>query len=328
MELKHINTKHIICYSGGHSQALVAIEVVRLFGKENVILLNHNINPRFEDEDIKRFKKEVANYLGLPITYANVNGIEDEEKIPSQFDVCIKKGSFVNPHNRQILCTYVLKTEPFYEYLKSIEKENICCYYGFDENELARVERRRDILINDNIQTDYPLALWSLYLINKYNEFKIKNLLKVYNKLNKTKLKEIPEKYLNDCIDNGLIEISKYSGKYRTIHSTKEIGIEPPLTYNIWKHANCKGCLKAGQQHWYCVYVHDYEIFEMGKEAEEKIGHSFGKEFLKDIEPKFKKMKEIGIPASEHIPSNLFWKSAKKYLKQQTQDLFPCECFV
>lgn len=323
-----MDKKHIICYSGGHSSAIVAIEVVKLFGKENVILLNHNINPRFEDKDIKRFKNEVANYLKLPITYANVKGIYNENEIPSQFDVCIEKGSFVNPYNRQILCTYVLKTEPFYEYLKNIEEENICCYYGFDENELNRVERRKSILMIDDIETDFPIALWSFDLIKKYNYFKINELLKIYNKANKTNLKEIPKKYLSDCIDNGLIEISKYNGNERTIYSTKDIGIEPPLTYDIWKHANCKGCLKAGQQHWYCVYVHDYEIYKMGKEAENIIGHSFGKEFLKDIEPKFKRMKEIGIPANEHIPSHKFWKSAKRYLNQHSEDLFPCECFV
>ena len=56
-------TKHIVCYSGGHSSALVAIEVVRKYGKENVILLNHDINPRFENNDIKRFKKEVSDYF-------------------------------------------------------------------------------------------------------------------------------------------------------------------------------------------------------------------------------------------------------------------------
>ena len=36
--------KHIICFSGGHSSAIVAIEVVRRFGKENTVLLNHDIN--------------------------------------------------------------------------------------------------------------------------------------------------------------------------------------------------------------------------------------------------------------------------------------------
>lgn len=47
--------KHLVCYSGGHSSALVAIEVVRKFGKENVILLNHDIKSTSEGEDIKRF---------------------------------------------------------------------------------------------------------------------------------------------------------------------------------------------------------------------------------------------------------------------------------
>lgn len=321
-------TKHIVCYSGGHSSALVAIEVVRLFGKKNTILLNHNINPRYEDEDIKRFKKEVANYLGLEITYANVNNELIPEKIPNQFEVCEEKGTFVNPANRQILCTFVLKTEPFYNYLKSIEKENICCYYGFDENELNRVERRKSILIQDGIETDFPLALWSFNLVKNYNEFKINELLKIYNKANKTNLKELPSEYIENAIKHGLLEITEYTGKEKSIFSTKEISINPPLTYSIWKHANCKGCLKAGQQHWYCVYVHDYETFERGKLSEEMIGYSFGKEFLKDIEPKFKRMKEIGIPANEHIQSSVFWKSAKHYLKQTSEDLFPCECFT
>ena len=49
--------KHIICYSGGHSSALVAIEVVRKFGKETVVLLNHDISSFTEDQDVKRFKQ-------------------------------------------------------------------------------------------------------------------------------------------------------------------------------------------------------------------------------------------------------------------------------
>ena len=115
---------HVICYSGGHSSALVAIEVTRKFGKENVILLNHDINPRFEDKDIKRFKEEIAKYLGLEITYANCNNETTPAKIKNQFEVCIEKGSFVNPANRQILCTYVLKTEPFHKWLESANKKN------------------------------------------------------------------------------------------------------------------------------------------------------------------------------------------------------------
>jgi PP-loop superfamily ATP-utilizing enzyme len=76
--------KYIVCFSGGHSSALVAIEAARKYGKENVILVNHDICPRAEDEDIKRFKKEIADYLGIEITYVNMDGWEDKDPL----DIC------------------------------------------------------------------------------------------------------------------------------------------------------------------------------------------------------------------------------------------------
>lgn len=85
--------KHIVCYSGGHSSALVAVEVVRKFGKENVILLNHDISATVEDQDIKRFKNEVAEYLGMEVTYANYQGLS-VDKIPDQFEVSINAKGF------------------------------------------------------------------------------------------------------------------------------------------------------------------------------------------------------------------------------------------
>lgn len=42
--------KYIVCYSGGHSSALVAIEAARKHGKENVILLNHDIYRSVKEE--------------------------------------------------------------------------------------------------------------------------------------------------------------------------------------------------------------------------------------------------------------------------------------
>ena len=107
--------KHIVCYSGGHSSAIVAIEVTRKYGKENVILCNHECI--LEDADVERFEKEVANYLGLPITYVSFEGHETKD----QFDVVIERGSFVNTKTRQALCTSVMKTMPFMEWLKNIE---------------------------------------------------------------------------------------------------------------------------------------------------------------------------------------------------------------
>jgi len=105
--------KHIVCYSGGHSSALVAIEVVRKYGKDNVILVNHEC--KLEDKDVARFENEVANYLGLPITYVSMPNAD----ILDQFDVVVNKGSFINPHDKQALCTHVMKTEPFMNWLIS-----------------------------------------------------------------------------------------------------------------------------------------------------------------------------------------------------------------
>lgn len=67
-----VGMKHIVCFSGGHSSAIAAVEVVRKFGAEDTILLNHDLCPRTEDADIKRFKKQVSDYLDVPITYANM----------------------------------------------------------------------------------------------------------------------------------------------------------------------------------------------------------------------------------------------------------------
>lgn len=314
--------KHVVCFIGGEGSAIVAVETVRTFGKENVILLNHDINPRFENKDIKRFKKEVAEYLGLEITYANCKDELIPSEIKNQFEVCIEKGSFVNPANRQILCTFVLKTKPFYKWLKYAEKWTKCdsenpisekieyiIYYGFDDNEFKRVDRRKTILNDKGYDSDFPIALWG--------EGKFK-MLKSWYESNEINFESI-------CLTEGFEDKSSYK---RTIDKIEEIGIIKPNTYSTFKHANCIGCLKAGKQHWYVVYCVDYEVFQMGKDAEEIIGFSFGKEFLKDIEPKFKRMKEAGIPANENIPSHIFWKSANRYLKQTTQDLFPCECFV
>lgn len=150
--------KHIVCYSGGHSSALVAIEVVRKYGKENVILLNHDISSHVEHEDIKRFKKEVAQYLGLEITYANMDGFEEMTPL----EVATSKKGFQFQVG-QALCTYNLKTKPFYDYLEQNcnDTENYTIYYGFDAEEEHRISRRTILMRNMGYKTEYPLANWN-----------------------------------------------------------------------------------------------------------------------------------------------------------------------
>jgi len=266
--------KHIVCYSGGHSSALVAIEVFRKF-KNNIILLNHDINASVEDQDIKRFKNEVASYLGIEITYANYKNFESMD----QFDISVNHGGFLKGTGGRATmsaaCTTILKTEPFHKWLETNVPDKDCIiYYGFDENENVRIQRRAPILASQGYKSDYHLALW----------------------------------------------------KVRKIKSTKEVGIEPPLTYSHWKPANCQGCLKGVRQHWNVTFIPTPDLFEKAKNAEDELDYTIIKGIsLTELEPMFEKMKCLGIEASEHVQSQQFWSQAKKILKVSDEDcgVFP-----
>lgn len=104
----------IVCYSGGHSSALTAIETARRFGKDRVILLNHDIIPVSEGADIKRFKRQVADYLEISITYCNMDGWDAKD----QFDVVVEAGAF-KVGTGTALCTNRMKTQPFEDWLKT-----------------------------------------------------------------------------------------------------------------------------------------------------------------------------------------------------------------
>lgn len=275
--------KHVVLYSGGHSSAIVAIEVVRKYGRENVILLNHDISSTVEDEDIKRFKDEISSYLGIDVTYANHERWKDATPI----SVCLDARAW-KVGSGQILCTNRLKTGPFDLWLErnDSQKENIY-YYGFDRNEMHRVQRRVGVMTERGYKTDYPIALW-------------------------------PQ---------------------RTIHSTEEIGINRPMAYSRFKHANCIGCLKAGWQHWYCVYVLRKDIWNEAKAAEEEIGYAIHKDeagavYLEEREGLFAEMERLGIQPNEHVPSGKFWSIAKQAVAERAlqidmfadDDALPCEC--
>jgi hypothetical protein len=131
-------------------------------GKENVILLNHDISIKAEDADIKRFKQDVADYLDLPITPANMPGWEDKHPL----EVCMDIGAF-KVGNGTALCTNRLKIEPFMKYLKKNFpskpfdlRNDITAIYGFDKQEIDRIQRRTGVMISLGYKTDYPLALW------------------------------------------------------------------------------------------------------------------------------------------------------------------------
>ena len=280
--------KHIVCYSGGVSSALVGAMVLKKFGKENTVWLNHEV--RAEPKDVERFEKEFAKYHGMEITYANA----DEKKYPglTPYSVVKEFQCFQNGPSR-VLCTAILKTEPFYEWLKQNYLEGDVIYYGFDGSESNRIQRRSSILASSGYKSDYPLALWSDPLTKKYLD---------------------------------------------------QIGIAPPMQYKVFKHANCRGCIKGKLQHWLCVYVHDRETYDKFAKLEEEIGYTIQKnQSLNELRSYFDEVVKTGVPITEHLHGNTFWANVKKELelkksgqkslssfwtKEETEETKPCECLI
>lgn len=155
--------KILVAFSGGQQSAVSAIEVhekyKKLYGtdfcKENIILLNHDISSKVEHESIKKFKKEVSSYLGIPITYANADNFE--ERTPLKV---VKSLGIIQTRPGQAFCTSILKTRPFYKYLETYckDRENYKIVYGFTEDEPERISRRRTYLMSMGYDTEFPLA--------------------------------------------------------------------------------------------------------------------------------------------------------------------------
>lgn len=255
--------KYVVCFSGGHSSALAAIETVRRYKRKNVILLNHDISSKVEDADTKRFKNEVSEFLGIPITYANAR--EFESKTP--LALCREK-NMIRFGAGNSICTYFLKTMPFYQWLdqnypvkpREISKE-ITLVYGFDGEEKRRIALRTKVLRSKGYLSEFPLS------------------------------------------------------DHYVLHNIQDIGIQLPETYQFSKHANCKGCLKAGRQHWYmifCLYPH---IFNEAVETEEMIGYSILKYvYLRDLIPLFQRMWDQKIEPNDWECSRKFWCRVKRIL--------------
>lgn len=254
--------KHIVCFSGGHSSAVAAIETVRKYGRENVILLNHNISSKVERSDIKRFKQEVADYLGVEIVYANHP--DYEEMTPLALARKLKAFQY-RPGEK--LCTYHLKTKPFYDWLKEnypvgkgSVRNDVDIIYGFDTSEPERLDRRIRHLYSMGYLSQYPLT-WKERTIFSCQEVGI----------------ALPESYQycrhGNC--DGCLKAGKLSW-YR-IFVGDGTQVPSPLFMEAVETEEIVG----------------YSILRTG--------------FLKDLIPDFMRMYRFGVPANENVNSQALW---------------------
>lgn len=148
--------KYVICYSGGKSSSECALSVAKKYGSENVILLNHDINGHVEQDCTKKLKNDVADYLGLEITYAN----HKDWNTSTPISVCVDAKAW-KVGSGQILCTNRLKTDPFKKWIKENDPkcENVYVY-GMDRNEPTRITRRAQIMGAMGYKTLFPM-IWS-----------------------------------------------------------------------------------------------------------------------------------------------------------------------
>lgn len=152
--------RHIVCYSGGHSSALVAIEVFRRFGPSNMILLHHAISPSVESEGVAAFRDEVAEYIGVGITYSNFKGL-DAAELPDQFDNAIRIKSFTGG-GKVALCSFAFKTKPARDWERENATPDDIFYFGFNHTETARADRIRAVYAKSGLQVCVPRQDWDM----------------------------------------------------------------------------------------------------------------------------------------------------------------------
>lgn len=123
--------KHIVQFSGGAASAYVAWLVVQEFGKENTILLFHDT--KAEHPDAYRFRKQVSEFVGVPITE-----VSDGRDL---WEVIKDNGCLPSYHIP--FCTRILKQEPAEFFYDELDKQGIkyTIYNGLGIEEWQRVQR-------------------------------------------------------------------------------------------------------------------------------------------------------------------------------------------
>jgi hypothetical protein len=133
---------HVVGFSGGAASSVVA-EMVAAHYPKNTILLFHDTKTEPADND--RFRKEVANYIGLPITNDS-----DGRDIWQVFKDCGYLGN-----GRNTMCSRILKQERSLRFMQA--HPDSILYIGFTVEEWRRGQRTFTRYQKKGIQVRFPL---------------------------------------------------------------------------------------------------------------------------------------------------------------------------
>ncbi|MCK6255459.1 hypothetical protein LCY76_02315 [Fictibacillus sp. KIGAM418] len=142
---------HVAMFSGGAASAYVAYYIVQKYGKENCVLFF--TDTLWEDIDNYRFMEEVAEYIGLDITY-RTDGRTPEEVF---FDVRFLGNS------RMAKCSEELKVRQTLIYLEELRDEHNLepiLYFGIGPHEQHRAVNLQNFYEHNPIEpiaTRFPM---------------------------------------------------------------------------------------------------------------------------------------------------------------------------
>jgi len=220
--------KHICLFSGGAGSAYMSWLVAKENPDNTILLFNQTFS---EHPDADRFRSQVAEYIGLPITE-----ISDGRDIWELIDdnKCL-------PSNMIPFCSRILKQEVSEKYYKTLT-EDFILYIGYDVMEGRRIQRQTARIEHAGRTVKYPLM--EKGLSNDAVKAIIKNEWKIC-------LPE-PYKYLrhNNCIPcfKGGVSHFKRVWRYYPEYFQKAVEKENQIGNTVFKDQSLEEYAKDWQK--------------------------------------------------------------------------------
>jgi len=120
--------KNVIAFSGGIQSSYMTLMLVKELPKSSIILLFHDT--KTEPSDNYRFRREISEYIGIPITE-----FSDGRDIWQVFD----DENFLG-NNRIPICSMKLKVIPAQKFYKKIN-DDFVVYIGYNMYEHRRAQK-------------------------------------------------------------------------------------------------------------------------------------------------------------------------------------------
>jgi len=148
---------YIVSLSGGVSSAVAADRAIARYGRDKVWLWFADTN--WEDEDLYRFLDDLMERWGGRLKRYS------DGRTPLE----VAEDKYIIPNNKLAPCSFVLKIDPFTEWLWRVPK-NVTVLLGLDWTEIHRtIAPKKKYEQIPGVYVDFPL-MWSGYrTINYFN---------------------------------------------------------------------------------------------------------------------------------------------------------------